>query len=145
MLFTSKSVAIGKEEYDEYIRRHSPKQLDKIIDALDDEDTIIGFTIMLPTGYNNTYDELWVIDAGEENIPILIKDINTSSCMALWSCGIYNDDDDDETHMDLEELIDCVGKGWRRSLKKVFEENYTKEKKKCSVEEIIDSLKDWAC
>jgi len=123
-IFTPTSVIIDKKGYNEYIRYNSPKQLDKIIDALDDEDLIKGYTIGLPNSSPVCYDQLWLIDTQDKYIPVLIQNINTSSYFALWSCGIYCDEDEvEDIKMSIDELIDFVGDEWRNGLKKVIQ-NY---------------------
>jgi len=110
-MFYNSAVMIDKSGYNEYIRKYAPKQLDKIIDAIDDEEAIYGYTIGLPNSRQCFYDQLWLIEAGNEYIPVLIQDINTSSGMAMWSCGIYPDDEGDEEDREwtLDRLIDFVG------------------------------------
>lgn len=128
-MFYISSVVIGKSGYNEYIRRNAPKKLDKIIDATDDEEAIYGYTIGLPNSRPCFYDQLWLIDAGDKYIPVLIQDINTSSCFAAWSCSIYQDEDDDEKEeLSLDNVIEMVGEGWRKGLRKVIQEEYIDKK-----------------
>ena len=47
------------------------------------------FTIGLPNSHPCFYDQIWLIDAGDQYIPVLIQNINTCSCFAEWYCGIY--------------------------------------------------------
>jgi len=117
------SFFIDKSGYNEYIRSHAPKQLNKVIDELDEEDVIDGCRIGLPNNCAWRYDCLWLIDAGKEFIPVLIQNINTSSEMALWSCGI-SPEEDDEIEWSFDELINYVGESWQISLKKIIQEKY---------------------
>ena len=121
---------IDKSGYNEYIRRYAPKKLDAIIDGLDDEDTIEGYTIGLSNSRNWLYDQLWLIDSPNGYIPVLIQDINTSSGMAGWSCGIYRDEEEEKGEISLDDIIEMVGEGWRKGLRKVLVENYIKDKVK---------------
>lgn len=140
-MFYPSSVSIDKSGYNEYIRQNAPKKLDKIIDTIDDDEAIYGFTIGLPNSHVCCYDQLWLIDAGDQYIPVLIQGINTSSGMAMWSCGIYPDEDEeDQTEWSLDDLINFVGEGWRNGLRKVMEKEYINKKKEDSVEEIFSSL-----
>ena len=129
-MFYISALSIDKSGYNEYIRSNAPKQLNTIIDALDDEEAIYGYTIGLPNSRQCFYDQLWLIEAGDEYIPVLIQNINTSSGMAMWSCGIYPDDEGDEEDREwtLDYLIDFVGEGWRKNLKKVIEVEYINKK-----------------
>lgn len=128
MPFYRREALINKEEYDEYIRRYSPKKLDKLIDELDEDDCPLEcYTIGLSNSHSCYYDQLWLFPIGDDLIPVLITDINTSSGMAMWSCGIYRDEDEGEDNtLSLDDLIEFVGKGWRKGLKKVITENYLK-------------------
>lgn len=125
-MFYISAVSIDKSGYNEYIRSNAPKQLNTIIDALDDEEAIYGYTIGLPNSRQCFYDQLWLIEAGDEYIPVLIQNINTSSCFAMWSCGIYHDDEGDEEDREwtLDRIIEFVGEGWRKELRKVIEKEY---------------------
>lgn len=128
MKFYPRSVTINKSGYNEYISRNASKRLDDIIDTLDDDDAICGFTVGLPNSHAAFYDQLWLIDAGDHYIPVLIQNINTSSCFAMWSCGIYPDEDEeDETEWSFDELINFVGEKWRKNLRKALEADYTFE------------------
>jgi len=130
MMFYISSVSIDKSGYNEYIRRYAPKKLDKIIDEIDDEEAIYGYTIGLSNSSPAFYDQLWLIDAGDQYIPVLIQNINTSSTMALWSCYIYQDEDDEEEkeELSLDNVIEMVGEGWRKGLRKVIQEEYIDKK-----------------
>ena len=118
---------IDKSDYNEYIRRYAPKKLDAIIDGLDDEDMIEGYTLGLSNSRNCFYDQLWLIDSPNGYIPVLIENINTSSGMAVWTCGIYRDV---KGEISLDDIIEMVGEGWRKGLRKVLVENYIKDKVK---------------
>ncbi len=118
-------ITIYKSGYNEYISDSAPKQLNNIINTFDDEDIIEGYTFGLPNSNPVCYDQLWLIDAGYQYIPVLIQNINTSSYFALWSCGIYKDENDtQDQEWSLEELIDFVSEDWRKGLKKVIQEEY---------------------
>lgn len=136
--FYKREAIINKEGYNEYIRKYAPKQLDKFIDTLDDEDIIEAFTIGFPNSSHSVYyDVLWIIPTSDDNIPVLIQHINTSSCYSLWSCGI---DEEDIEEIKFDEVIRMVGKGWVKGLRKVITEEYINKKKEDSVEEILNSL-----
>jgi hypothetical protein len=129
MTFIPSALTIDKKDYNEYIRSNSPKQLNKIIDKRDDEDFIEAYTIGLPNSSPVCYDQLWLIDAGDKYIPVLIQNINTSSYFALWSCGIYHDEDNvEDIKWSIDELIDFVGDEWRNGLKKILLEYFDKHK-----------------
>ena len=43
----------------------------------------------------------------------------------MWCCGIYQDEDEEnQIEWSFEDLIEFVGEGWRKSLRKVIQENY---------------------
>jgi hypothetical protein len=125
MKFVLTTVIIYKSGYNEYIRDNAPKQLNKIIDKIDEEDIIEGYTIGLPNSSPVCYDQLWLINIRDEYIPVLIQNINTSSYFALWSCGIYQDENDPEDmELSFDELIDFVHEDWRKGLKKIIQAEY---------------------
>ena len=118
-------VTIDKLGYNEYIRDNAPKQLNKIINTFDDEDIIEGYTFGLPNSNPVCYDQLWLINTEYQYIPVLIQNINTSSYFALWSCGIYQDENDaEDSEWSFEELINFVSEDWRKGLKKVIQKEY---------------------
>ena len=124
-MYQPNTFCIDKSGYNEYIRSKSPKQLNKIIDELDDEEAIYGYTIGFSNSRQCHYDSLWIIDAGKEYIPVLIQNINTSSYFAMWCCGIYQDEDEEnQIEWSFEDLIEFVGEGWRKTLRKVIQEDY---------------------
>ena len=108
------SFFIDKSGYNEYIRSHAPKQLNKVIDELDEEDVIDGCRIVLPNNCAWLYDCLWLFDAGNEIIPVLIQNINSKSGMAAWSCGINVEEEEEISPVVvfslllLEELVSSV-------------------------------------
>ena len=127
-----KSCCISKTDYNEYIRTNSHKSLNKFVDdnvSDDDESFIECYTIGLYNSCGYRYDQCWLIDDNSGYyVPVLIKDINTSSCMAMWSCGIYRDDDE-PNEMTLNEVIEnYIKEGYRKSFKKVMIEYIKKTK-----------------
>jgi hypothetical protein len=118
-----KSCCISKADYNEYIRTNSHKSLNKFVDdnvSDDDESFIECYTIGLYNSCGYRYDQCWLIDDNSGHyVPVLITDINTSSCMAMWSCGIYRDEEPIE--MTLNEVIeDFIKEGFKKSFKKVI-------------------------
>jgi hypothetical protein len=125
MMLIPNVVTIDKLGYNEYIRDNAPKQLNKIINTFDDEDIIEGYTFGLPNSNPVCYDQLWLINTEYQYIPVLIQNINTSSYFALWSCGIYQDENDaEDSEWSFEELINFVSEDWRKGLKKVIQKEY---------------------
>lgn len=122
---------ISKKDYNEYIRKHSHKSLNKFIKdyvSYDDDCFIECFTIGLYNSCGYRYDECWLIDDNSGHyVPVLITDINTSSCMAMWSSGIYDDDEPNE--MTLNNVVEYyVKEGFKKSFKKVMIEYIKKTK-----------------
>lgn len=117
------SFFIDKSGYNEYIRKYAPKQLNKVIDELDEEDVIDGCRIVLSNNCAWLYDCLWLFDAGNNIIPVLIQNINSKSGMAAWSCGI-NVEEEEEIEWSLDELINYVGENWRDGLRNIMQQNY---------------------
>ena len=117
------SFFIDKSGYNEYIRNRAPEQLNEVIDELDEEDVIDGCRIVLPNNCAWLYDCLWLFDAGNEIIPVLIQNINSKSGMAAWSCGI-NVEEEEEIEWSLDELINYVGENWRNGLRNIMQQNY---------------------
>lgn len=139
--FNPSSVMFDKTGYNEYIRRNAPKQLDKIIDELDDEDCIEGYTIGLSNSRPTYFDQLWLIDTPNGYIPVLIQNVNTSSYFAMWVSDIYCDEEEeDETEWSLDDVINFVGNGWGKGLKKIIEKEYINKKKEDSIDDIFSSL-----
>lgn len=142
MFFNRREALINKEDYNNYIRRSAPKQLDKLIDEMAEDDCIECYTIGLPNSHQCYYDELWLFPLGDNVIPVLKTNINSSSEMAMWSCGIHSDEDifEDE-NLSLEDVLELVSQGWRKGLKKVLTENYIKKPKEASVDELFSLVK----
>ena len=112
-----------------YIRQSAPKKLDDLIDKLDADDCALKcYTIKLSNSHPCYYDQLWLFPIDDDVIPVLITNINTSSGMAMWSCEIYRNvfDGDEDGELSLDDVLEFVGKGWRKGLKKVITENYLK-------------------
>ena len=122
-----------------------PNQHNRLVDFLntltDGEDFVECWSIGLPNSRVATYDQLWLIDMGtakhNEIGVALIQNINTSSPIAMWSCGFDGDEEEpEEDDYDAEEwkiikegrtldqLIDMVGDGWKEGLRKVMEKEY---------------------
>jgi len=142
-MFYPISINILKTNYFEWITKSAPKKIDKFFEKIDDEDCVEGYLIKLPNSHPSYYDELWLLDINDNTglAPVLIQNINVSSYHALWCCN-FEDDEETETKWNLDELIDVVGGGWKKGLRKVMEEEYINKKinKKDSVEDIFNSL-----
>jgi hypothetical protein len=103
----------NRENYDRFIKEHASKSLTKYIyKALKDNDD--GFFDCYTIGFGNggvLYDHLWLIYNGNEYVPVLITDINSSSCYSMWSCGntlCEERDEDDEIKWTTDELVNMV-------------------------------------
>ena len=140
MLLKKNNAYINKESYNEYIKKNAPKKLNKIINKYDDEDIIECYTIGLPNSHPCYYDVLFVFPVEVDTIPVVIQNINTSSCFAMWNSNIYCDEENPEDTNDVE-LIELVGKGWRKGLKKVLNDEYINKKPPVSIDDIFKSLK----
>lgn len=138
-MFYKQKAIINVDDYNNYIRRYAPKQLNKWIDELDSNEFLDCWVISLSNSHPCYYDNLWLIETSTsyEIIPVLITNINTSSTYTAWSCNIYDDDGEDIT---LEYLIDFVGLGWRKGLRKVITAEYLEDKKQDSVEDLFNNL-----
>ncbi len=103
-LFTKTRVLIDNEYYENVLKPwvmpyYKDAYLSKIFNN-DLEDFVEGYRIQLSSG-SREYDCLYVMDAYLKGvsiqIPIYIKDINTSSPLAMRHSVEYEDEDEDET------------------------------------------------
>ena len=113
------------------LKDHAPKCLMEYLNTLTEGDEYVECeTIGLKNEYPDEYDELWLVEGkDDEIIPVIIANINTSSPIAMWSCGIayyderYDEYEEDVEGITLDQLVEKVGKGWRRGLRTVMEKN----------------------
>jgi hypothetical protein len=142
-MFNPISITISKENYVEYITRYADKRIDKFFEKMDDDNYVEGYLFKLPNSRDCFYDELWLFDTNDEGgfAPVVIQNINTSSCHSMWCCNF--DDYCEEDDWDLENLLRMVGNGWKKGLKKVIEEEYINKKKEDSIDDILNSFKQY--
>jgi hypothetical protein len=111
------------EFYTEYLMEHSHKAVKGILKkqySECDDEPCESYVIYLKNEdacYNTC---LFLLQAEDGVLPIYVRNINTSSCMAMSMSGMF-DDDDCETLMSLDEIIEMTSKGFRASVKKIIE------------------------
>jgi hypothetical protein len=144
-MFNPISINISKTDYFENISRSAAKRIDKFFEKMDDEDYVNGYLIKLPNSRPCLYDELWLLDTNDKTglSPVLIQNINGSSCHAIWCCNFDNccEEDGEDNSWDLENLIRMVGKGWRKVIEKIMKKEYINKKEEDSVDDIFNTLK----
>ncbi len=137
-MFQLINTIINKNDYFEYITKYAPKKIDNYFKNLTDDDYVNCHLIKLENSNPVYYDELWLLDIGDSYAPVLIQNINTSSCHSFWSCNF--DDDFLENELNLDELLEMIGNGWRKGLRKVIENEYLNKKKEDCIDDIYNSI-----
>jgi len=135
--FYKQFCSLPREDYNEYIKYAAPQSLTKFYNDFqnwdDWGDFIECYSVTLRNHRHNvcSYDVLWLIDDEEETIPVLLRDINTSSAYALWSLDVYGEHDIEEDgsiavdeRVSLDELVSGVKKNYRQSLREILERDY---------------------
>ena len=92
-----------------------------------EEEPIYGYTFRLenPTDREKLeYSVCFLLDCDGGYMPIFNTGVNTSSYFAMWSCGIYADENDEDENdmMTMEEICDMVMEDCRNGFVKVCEE-----------------------
>lgn len=107
---------LDKDDYERYIEHHIPKNLKEQISKLIDECDMIecyNVSLIQKPEYNikgifrecgqHNWNEMWFIPIDSNNYyPVLITDINGSSCYSAWKC---NFDDNYTNTFNAKELI----------------------------------------
>jgi len=111
-----------KTYLNEYADEKTKKTILKQLKKYPDEPVSI-YTLHLKNKYRPSlyYDCLFFIETEGENLPIIVNNINTSSAMAMCMSCMCGDDDDDEP-LTMEELLNLIPSGYRKSVKKIIEE-----------------------
>ena len=141
-------IIISKEGFDEYlaskITNKMKARMDKYMEG-NEEEPIYGYTFRLenPTDRQWEYSICFLLDCDGGYMPIFNTGVNTSSYFALWSCGIYADENDDDENdmMTMEEICDMVMKDCRNGFVKVCEEIEKKPIKLNAPENKIEEVK----
>jgi hypothetical protein len=102
--------SMDKTFFNEYIRNNVQKNLQKKCDKiLEDFEFIEYYTIGLKSDRVACYNELWFLDinlADNKYLPVLIENINTSSCYSLSRCSMDVDYDEDNNYKTLDEILE---------------------------------------
>ena len=113
-LFNINKGSIDKSFFDDFIRSHVQKNLQKNCDKiLEDYEFIEYYSVGCKSDRVACYSELWFLDINMDNIckekgvflPIYIPNINTSSPYSLSRCN-YNDDNQDvDNYKTIDEIL----------------------------------------
>jgi hypothetical protein len=104
--FYIRSTTITQDDFKYALEDCAPKQLKKWVASLDEEDFIEIEVIGLKNERECYYDQLYLVECEVDgvwgNIPVVLENINTSSGIAAWSCGL--DFREEEEYEEGEEL-----------------------------------------
>lgn len=112
------------EFYTEYLMEHSHKAVKGILKkqySECDDEPCESYVIYLKNEHPCYNTCLFLLQAEDGVLPIYVRNINSSSCMAMSMSGMFDDDDDCETLMSLDEIVEMTSKGFRASVKKIIE------------------------
>jgi hypothetical protein len=129
--------SIDKSFFDDFIRSHVQKNLQKRCDKmLEDNELIEYYSIGCKSERVACYSELWFFDINMDNIckekgvllPIYIQDINTSSPYSLARCYYNQDDDDDvDNYKTIDEILKWCPKSCRNQINIILTEKLNNE------------------
>ena len=120
--------SIDKSFFDDFIRSHVQKNLQKKCDKmLEDNELIEFYSIGCKSERVACYSELWFFDINMDNIckekgvllPIYISDINTSSPYSLARC-YYNDNQDYDNYKTIDEILKWCPKSCRSQINRIL-------------------------
>jgi hypothetical protein len=121
--------SIDKYFFDNYIRNHVQKNLQKRCDKiLENYEFIEYYSIVCKSDRITCYSELWFLDINIDNIckekgvllPVYIPDINTSSPYSLARC--YNQDEQEDDYKTIDEILKWCPKSCRNKINIILNE-----------------------
>ncbi len=123
--------SIDKSFFDDFIRSHVQKNLQKKCDKiLEDYELIEFYSIGCKSDKVACYSELWFLDINMDNIckekgvllPIYIPDINTSSPYSLARCYYDNEDDNqnEDNYKTIEEILKWCPKSCKNQIYRIL-------------------------
>jgi hypothetical protein len=121
--------SIDKYFFDNYIRNHVQKNLQKRCDKiLENYEFIEYYSIGCKSDRITCYSELWFLDINIDNIckekgvllPVYIPDINTSSPYSLARC--YNQDEQEDDYKTIDEILKWCPKSCRNKINIILNE-----------------------
>ncbi len=130
--------SIDKSFFDDFIRSHVQKNLQKKCDKiLEDYELIEYYSIGCKSDRVACYSELWFLDINMDNIckekgvllPVYISDINTSSPYSLARCYYDSDnqDEDEDNYKTIEEILKWCPKSCRSQINRILNETLNNE------------------
>jgi hypothetical protein len=140
--FYLKSTTITQEDFKYALEDCAPKQLKKWVASLDEEDFIEIQVCGLKNEKEWLYDELYLVECCVDgvwgNIPVVLENVNTSSGIAMWSCGLeYREDEEgeydegentysipDQQALTYRQVAKRCMKGWDTGTAKFLYKNY---------------------